>query len=360
VRGGGYSMSNSGSWELTKTWIGADEPPTRIINMNHLGRVLTERPQPPVTVLFVYNCNPLATMPDQNRVRRGLSRDDLTTVVFDQVMTDSALYADVVLPATTFLEAYDVARAYGPISLQMTQPVIDAVGEARPNVEVFAELEQRLGLSQDGDPANDIEMMMKILNDLPDSIGEALKQQGRPEPPCGFAPVQFVDVFPRTPDARVNLFPDRLEREAPRGLYAYQDDPATDQFPLALISPSSEKTISSTLGELSDRPAELAIHPDDARHREIEDGDRIRVFNALGEVRCLVNVSPIVRPGTVSLAKGLWCRSTENGSTANALSPDTLSDIGAGACFNDARVQVEKVEDDGAGRSDARSTVGLH
>jgi len=360
VRGGGYSMSNSGSWGLTKTWIGADEPPTRIINMNHLGRVLTERPQPPVTVLFVYNCNPLATMPDQNRVRRGLSRDDLTTVVFDQVMTDSALYADVVLPATTFLEAYDVARAYGPISLQMTQPVIDAVGEARPNVEVFAELEQRLGLSQDGDPANDIEMMMKILNDLPDSIGEALKQQGRPEPPCGFAPVQFVDVFPRTPDARVNLFPDRLEREAPRGLYAYQDDPATDQFPLALISPSSEKTISSTLGELSDRPAELAIHPDDARHREIEDGDRIRVFNALGEVRCLVNVSPIVRPGTVSLAKGLWCRSTENGSTANALSPDTLSDIGAGACFNDARVQVEKVEDDGAGRSDARSTVGLH
>ena len=165
-------------------------------------------------------------------------------------------------------------------------------------------------------------------------------------PPCGFAPVQFVDVFPRTPDAKVNLFPDALEREAPLGLYAYQDDPATDEYPLALISPASEKTISSTLGELKDQPAELSIHPDDARERDLEDGDAIRVFNGLGEVRCLLSVSPIVRPGTVSLAKGLWCRATQNGSTANALSPDTLSDIGAGACFNDARVQVEKSYDD--------------
>ncbi|MCX6544045.1 MAG: molybdopterin-dependent oxidoreductase [Acidobacteria bacterium] len=343
VRGGGYSMSNSGSWGLTNTWIGADAPSTRVINMNHLGRVLTDSPQPPVTVLFVYNCNPLATMPDQNRVRRGLLRDDLTTVVFDQVMTDSAMYADVVLPATTFLEAYDLARAYGPINLQMTQPVIDAVGDARPNVEVFADLEQRLGLSQEGDPVTDVEMMMKILDELPESISGALKHQGQPVPPCGFAPVQFVDVFPRTPDARIDLFPERLDREAPLGLYAYQDDPVTDPFPLAMISPSTEKTISSTLGELNDRPAELSLHPEDARHREIADGDRIRVFNALGEVRCLVSVSPIVRPGTVSLPKGLWSRSTENGSTANALSPDTLSDIGGGACFNDARVQVEKL-----------------
>ena len=346
VRGGGYSMSNSGSWDFKNTWIGADEQPTRLINMNHLGRVLTDDPEPPVTVLFVYNCNPLATMPDQNRVRRGLLRDDLTTVVFDQVMTDSARYADVVLPATTFLEGYDLARAYGPISLQMTQPVIDAIGEARPNVEVFAELERRLGLTEDGDPVDDIEMMLKILNELPTPVADALKQERRPVPPCGFAPVQFVDVFPRTPDAKVNLFPDALEREAPLGLYTYQDDPATDEYPLALISPASEKTISSTLGELKDQPAELSIHPDDARERDLEDGDAIRVFNGLGEVRCLLSVSPIVRPGTVSLAKGLWCRATQNGSTANALSPDTLSDIGAGACFNDARVQVEKSYDD--------------
>jgi anaerobic selenocysteine-containing dehydrogenase len=360
VRGGGYSMSNSSAWGIEKSWVDADEPETRVINMNHLGRVLTDEQTPPVNVLFVYNCNPLATMPDQNRVRRGLLREDLTTVVFDQVMTDSALYADVVLPATTFLEGYDIARAYGPISLQLTQPAIDAVGEARPNVEVFADLERRLGLQQDGDPVDDIEMMLKILGELPEPIGAALRERDRPAPAFGFSPVQFVDVFPRTPDTKINLFPEVLDREAPAGLYAFQPDPATALHPLALISPSSEKTISSTLGEGSERQAELFIHPDDAVARHITNGDRIRVFNGLGEVRCFANVSPVVRAGTVSLAKGLWARSTQNGATANALSPDTLSDIGAGACFNDARVQIERLDDDDIGSDVTNPLIRVH
>jgi len=156
--------------------------------------------------------------------------------------------------------------------------------------------------------------------------------------------VQFVDVFPRTPDGKANLFPDELEREAPLGLYTYQPDPATERFPLALLSPSSEKAISSSLFELVRQPAALTIHPEDAHPRSITEGDAIRVFNDLGDVRCLASVSPTVRPGTVSLPKGLWSRHTANGSTANALAPDTLTDIGAGACFNDARVQVEKID----------------
>lgn len=104
VRGGGYTMSNSASWGITRSWIGSPEPETRVINMNHLGRVL-ESSDPPVTVLFVYNSNAAATTPHQRRVLRGLERDDLFTVVFEQVMTDTARYADVILPATTFLEA---------------------------------------------------------------------------------------------------------------------------------------------------------------------------------------------------------------------------------------------------------------
>ena len=119
VRGGGYSMSNSASWNIDRPWIGAHEPDTRVVNMNHLGRALTEYDDPPVNVLFVYNCNPAATVPDQRRVIRGLEREDLFTVVFEQVMTDTALYADVVLPATTFLEGYDFAKAYGPINLEL-------------------------------------------------------------------------------------------------------------------------------------------------------------------------------------------------------------------------------------------------
>ncbi|HOG30390.1 MAG TPA: molybdopterin-dependent oxidoreductase, partial [Vicinamibacterales bacterium] len=128
VRGGGFTLSNSAAWGLAKPWIGAEEPPTRVINMAHLGRVLTEPLDPPVKVLFVYNCNPLATAPNQNLVRRGLARADLTTIVFDQVLTDTARHADIVLPAPTFLEQYDLARSYGAIGLQLVRPVIDACG----------------------------------------------------------------------------------------------------------------------------------------------------------------------------------------------------------------------------------------
>ncbi|MEW5980745.1 MAG: molybdopterin-dependent oxidoreductase [Acidobacteriota bacterium] len=344
VRGGGFSMSNSASWGIQKTWIGEDEPATRIINMNHLGRALTGDLDPAVRVLFVYNCNPAVTVPHQNLVLAGFAREDLYTIVFDQVMTDTARHADLVLPATTFLEHYDFARAYGPLSLQMVRPVIDAIGQARSNVDVFAGIEARLGLAREGEARDDLEMMLKVMGDLPAPIGEALRNEYRPEPDCGTSPIQFVDVFPRTPDGKVDLFPDALDREAPLGLYTYQPDPATDQWPLALISPSTEKTISSSLGELLARPAVLTINPVDARDRGIAQDDEIRVYNGLGEVRCAAEVSPIVRPGTVSLPKGLWMRSTSNGSTANALAPDTLTDLGAGACFNDARVQVEKSE----------------
>ena len=152
VRGGGYSMSNSASWNIDRPWIDAPEPDTRLVNMNHLGRALTEYADPPVKVLFVYNCNPAATVPDQKRVLRGLEREDLFTVVFDQVMTDTALYADIVLPATTFLEGYDFARAYGPINLDLVLPVVDVVGESRTNADVFGELCARLGVLGGGEP----------------------------------------------------------------------------------------------------------------------------------------------------------------------------------------------------------------
>ena len=364
VRGGGFSLSNSGSWGITKSWIGADEPPTRIVNMNHLGRMLTGPVEPPVKVLFVYNCNPLATVPHQNLVRKGLERDDLTTIVFDQVLTDTARYADIVLPATTFLEQYDLARAYGPISLQMVRPAVDAVGEARPNVDVFAEIEARLGLDRPGEPRDELEMMLGVISGLPEGVGEAIRADAPPSPPFGTTPVQFVDVFPRTADGKIHLFPKDLDREAPLGLYTYQPDPATDSYPLALISPSSEKAVSSSLYELVHKTAALTVHPVDARARTIADGDTVRVFNELGAVTCHAAVSPTVRPGTVAMPKGLWSRHTLNGSTVNALAPDTLTDIGAGACFNDARVQIERVAGDrepsATNPVDGRAPVRLH
>jgi anaerobic selenocysteine-containing dehydrogenase len=343
VRGGGYAMSNSASWGFGRPWLGTPEAPTRAINMNQLGNVLAGPLDPPVTVLFVYNCNPAATVPDQNRVLQGLAREDLFTVVFEQVATDTVPWADVVLPATTFLEQYDFARSYGPLSLQLTQPVIDPVGEARSNADVFADLGRRLGLFGAEEPQAELDTLVRVLDGLPDPHGAALKATGVATPPWNGAPVQFVDVFPRTADTRVHLFPEDLHRESPAGLYAFQPDPATDAFPLALISPSSDRTISSTLGELPRPEVRLLLNPDDAASRGIADGDDVRTWNDLGEVRCRAQVGSWVRPGTVVLPKGLWRRHTANGFTATALAPATLTDLGGGACFNDARVQVERV-----------------
>jgi len=342
VRGGGYAMSNTEAWGIQRTWIGAPEASTRRINMNQLGRVLTEG-DPPVKVLFVYNSNAAATSPDQRRVLRGLERNDLFTVVFDQVMTDTTHYADVLLPATTFLEGYDIPRAYGPIGLRLARPVIEAVGEARSNAEVFGELLRLLDLREDTDPVGELEEMLDVFSKMPAAIGHALRDDGAAVPPFDGRPIQFVDVMPRTSDGKVDLFPAGLEREAPEGLYTYRADPATAEFPLALISPASERTISSTLAELPRPEVRLLMHPTDAAARHLDDGVPVRIFNALGEVRCNLQIGSWIRPGTVSLPKGLWRRHTSNGYTANALVPDTLTDLGGGACFNDARVQVEAV-----------------
>jgi anaerobic selenocysteine-containing dehydrogenase len=332
-------MSNSLALGIKSAlWMNdVPEPSTRVVNMNHLGRALLEYTDPPVQMLFVYNCNPLVTMPDQNRVLRGLMRDDLFTVVFDQVLTDTARYADVILPSTTFLENYDIAKGYGPISLQLVRPVIEPVGESRPNAEVFSDLGARLGL---GEFEEETETLMRIAGRLPQPIASELMERGSATPPFDGAPVQFVDVFPRTPDAKVHLFPAELDREAPKGLYGFQPDPATDRYPLALISPASEKTVSSTLGELRERAAVLQMHPSDAHARGLAQGDPVRIFNDLGEVQVPVGLNKEIRPGTVSLPKGLWRKSTYNGSTSNALAPDSLTDLGGGACFNDTRVQV--------------------
>lgn len=339
VRGGGYTMSNSAAWGIrAEALIDTPAPPTRIVNMNQLGRALTEFQNPPVSVLFVYNCNPVATMPDQNRVRAGLSRDDLFTIVHEQVMTDTAEWADLILPATTFLEHYDVVRGYGAYHLHLTQPAIMPLGEARPNHELFRDLGVRLGQAEP-DELGETGELMRAAAKMPEPVSAALLAGGPLQPPGGGRPIQFVDVMPGTPGGRIQLYPTDLTSAA--GLYVYLDDPVTPRFPLILITPASEHTISSTLAEFRPGIAKVKLHPDDAHPRNIAEGDPVRVFNDLGEVHCEAAVSGDLRPGTISLPKGLWGRSTFNGSTANALVPDTLTDIGGGACFSDARVQIE-------------------
>ncbi len=344
VRAGGYTMSNSRAFQD----IGRHEPSpgTRIVNMNHVGRVLTDPNAisgPPVKVLFVYNANPLATLPNQELVRSGLVREDLFTVVFDQVMTDTAAYADLVLPATTFLEHDDVAMGYGAMVLHDTRPVVPAVGEARPNNLVFGELARRLRLLEDGDPRSEAEWRSAVLG------RERARRLGEGEivaPAAGARPVQFVDVFPHTVDRKVHLCPSSLDAEAAKGLYAFHPEPGYGRYPLALISPSVPQTVSSTFGQLRPGQVHLEMHPDDAAARGLgADKPRARVFNEYGEVRCRVRLNANLKPGVALFPKGVWAKSTESGTNACALAPDTLTDIGAGACFNDARVEVEALAD---------------
>ena len=346
VRGGGYTMSNSAAWDFdSEAASGAPEGSTRIVNMNRLGEALDPGTSPPVKVLFVYNSNALATTPRQEKVRAGLLRDDLFTVVFDQVMTDTARHADVVLPATAFFEHREMSRGYGAYALHDAAPVARPAGEARPNVAVFAELCRRTGTALPGDLETEEAFAASILAQSPRAaeIRRELDERGIALPDSGARPVQFSDVFPRTDDGRVHLFPEELDREAPEGLYAFRELPEDAAHPLALISPASDRMISSTLGELVHGLAPLEIHPDDARARGLGDGDAVRVSNALGEVVTSVRVTDEVRPGVVRLPKGIWAKHTANGRTANALCPDTLTDLGGGACFNDARVEVERV-----------------
>jgi len=347
VRGGGYTLSNSKAWDLDARNAAGELPanPAREVNMNLLGRTLLGENGPPVELLFVYNSNPLATIPNQEKVREGLSREDLFTVVFDPVLTDTALYADVLLPATTFLERDEMSRGYGAMVLQESRPVIAPVGESRPNHEVFADLTRRCGLGRAGDPESAAEMTEAILRGSPSgaSLRESLDRSGIAFPHGNPVPVQFVDTFPLTEDRKIHLVPEELDREAPHGLYAFTPEPKTAEYPLTLISPATDRTISSMLGELHAEQVPLELAPGDAADRGIGDGDEVRVFNELGEVRCLARVSPSLRAGVVMLPKGTWSHNTLSGTGATALAPDTLSDLGRGACFNDARAEVQRL-----------------
>ncbi len=369
VPGGGYTLSNSGGAKLdTKKILGDFAWRTREINMTQLGMVLAgtgglmahsgtessacapssagENAQagkpvlhPPVKALFVYNCNPAATVPDQEAVLRGLAREDLFTVVHEQVMTDTARYADILLPATTFLEHHDIRRGYGAYVAGGVQPAIAACGEAKPNEEVFALLGRAMGLADAPFTWDSLTLKRKT--------AEALKMAGQPaavEPLVGGGmirydfpgehPVQFGTVMPQTPDGKMRFTFPAL------GPKPFQFEPvASERYPLALISPATSKMVSSTFGEFNFSELRVMLHPRDAAARGIRESDTVRVFNEFGEVHCRATLSARVREGVVAMSKGAWRKSSRNGRTATALCPPATGTAG-GACFNDARVEI--------------------
>jgi anaerobic selenocysteine-containing dehydrogenase len=275
-------------------------------------------------------------------VLAGLAREDLFTIVHEQVMTDTCRWADLILPATTFLEHRELKSAYGAIRMYDSPPAVAAVGESRPNHELFTQLCDRLGLSRPDDPRTPDQLIDAIVRPARD--GERMRSElaaaGSAAPPDGALPVQFVDVFPRTASGMIELVPEALDAAAPTGLYGFRPLPGSERFPLQLISPATAQTISSTFGQLIDHPAALHIHPEAAAARGIRDGAPVRVWNDQAEVLCLAALEPGQRPDVVVLPKGLWRKHTANGLTAAALAPAHVTDLGGQGCFNDAFVQV--------------------
>ena len=358
-RGGGFTMSMGRAARFdASAVVGAQPVATREVELSGVGAALLDvasaagdpaapAGSPRIHAAFVYNCNPLATLPDQNAVRRGFARADLFTVVHEQVANDSVDYADVVLPATTFVEHHEVKHAYGLGFLYRAEPVVARVGEARPNAEVFGALLERLDLADQGDARGEAELADAIVagSDLTDTQRASLAANGTAlgafEEAQGETPVPFVDAFPATPSGRIELCPPALA-----GLYVYRPLAAEEdaRYPLALISPAHVRLTTSTFGESLDGIVPVILHPRDLAARGLAEGDDVRIYNALGECHTTVTTrGDAPRPGTAVLPKGLWRKHTKNGLTANALAPAHLSDFGRGACYNDARVQVEAI-----------------
>ena len=346
--GSGYTLSNSSAYQMDESAL-VDAPSwtTRVINMNHLGRFLLEENSPPIKGLFVYNSNPVVTVPDQKAIIEGLAREDLFTVVSEQVMTDTARFADVVLPAVTFLEQYEVKTGYGAYVAQYVSPAIEPVGEARPNEELFSLLGRGMGWEEEAfqhTTQDYMEHAVKSLQAFSNGLNleNLAAERVRVLDFDGGRPVQFMNVFPRTPDGKVNLAPDGFGEEP----YRYEVKQAS-KFPLAMISPATEKLISSTLGEFNLPELYLCMNPVDAAARDLEQGMTVRVFNELGEVVVKLRISDRVCRGVVVMPKGAWRKSSLNGMTSTALVAASIDPVAGGACFNDARVDVESISPNG-------------
>ena len=301
--------------------------------MNTFGASLCDEAlDPPIRVLFVQGSNLAATNPDQTTVLRGLTRaDDLFTVVHDQVMTDTARYADVVLPATTHFETHDLADSYGSFTVQELPRVIDPVGESWSNNELAAELARRMGYDLTRFDTSRDAVLARCLRDADAAAESAVEAVGvhRTRPDDGT--VQFRDTFPPDRRARLASLP---------GLGVPRFAELDDRYPLTLLTPATAKTINSMFGEFRPPDPVVRMHADDATPRGLVDGQLVRVYNDRASIPTAVRVDTSVRPGVVVMPKGSWCRDFAEGLTANALVPDTLSDLAGGACFNDTRVDV--------------------
>lgn len=342
-RGGGATLSTSGAFMLnTRRYSGAHliKPGVRHINQNQLASALTGL-RPPVMALFVFNSNPAAVAPDSSRVRAGLAREELLTVVLEHFQTDTADYADYLLPATTFLEHPDLYTAYGHSYLQWAEPVVPAEGECRPNSWVFAELAKRLGLAEPCLYWSAEEAARELLDtDHPYLTGitfERLKAERSVRLATGeLRPYREGSHYP---DKKIRFSP------APRQL-TFEEQPSA-AYPLRLISPPGSHLLNTSMGNIPSllkaaggEPTVL-IHPADAAAYGVTDGARHRIVSKQGSIIRKTLVTDDCKAGVLIAVGQWWPKLAPDGKSLNDLTSERLTDLGGGSTFGNATVRIE-------------------
>ncbi len=371
-RGGGLLLSTSGAFPFNTKKLHRPElmlqsslrRPARTVNMNQLGDALTAFTDPPVKALFVYNCNAAAVAPDANRVLAGLRRDDLFTVVHDQFFTDTTDYADVVLPATTFLEHRELMGAYGHYTVQLSEQAIAPLGEARPNPWIFAALGRRMGgLMGFEEPAfedTDEDLIAQAL-DTPHPWMAGITPAalaGAKQMPLALPQNERGETLPfsdaswfGTPNGKAALLPVpvwQAPAESRNGHGSSADQPAAAPFPLEFLSRKADNYMNTTFANLPGHQAMerrtagiLEVHPADALPRGIATGDAVDVWNARGRIELIARVGASVAEGVVATRLD-WQKLSPTGANVNALTSQRLSDLGGSATFYSVLVEVKR------------------
>ena len=369
--GGGAFLSTSGMYPLkaASAFERHDLIPkgTRAINMSLLADALNDNNlAPPIKALIVYNSNPAAVCPDQSKVIRGLKREDLFTVVLEQFPTDTVDYADIVLPATTQLEHWDLHTSYGHLHVQINEPAIAPLGESLPNTEIFRLLSKAMKLEPELYEATDIELIKEALEPSAGGFNPAnvmskitfdqLKKEGsmRLDLPKDYAP--FANGNFPTPSGKCEFFSTSMQKLGLDPLPSYtpsHEDPQTRidlaaHYPIQLLSPPDPACLNSSFANLdwqkqdAGRPT-LLISPIDAASRGITEEARVRIFNNRGEFLAHAKITDAVLSG-VAVAQGLWWNKYVPGkANANATTSTAITDLGAGATFFDNLIEVEPV-----------------
>jgi anaerobic selenocysteine-containing dehydrogenase len=335
-------------------------PVPRTINMIQLGRALTDPTlAPPVRALYVYNSNPAAVCPNQELVLRGLAREDLFTVVHEQVMTDTTRYADLVLPATTSMEHVDLYKSYGHLYVQLAEPVIAPVGESRSNWEVFQLLSRAMGIAESHyarSPEDVIESMLASGDETLEGITlDRLRREGsiRLNLPRPYMP--YASGAP-TPSGKVEFYSSTLEKLGQPPLPVYrplregpENGELIGRYPLQCIVPPNRFFLNSSFSQSDvlrarQKTATVFVAPVDALKRRVATGDKVRVFNDRGSGVFIVEVTRDT-PAGLAVIEGIWWhRFQQGGRGVNVLTSDRETDLGGGPALHSNLVEIERVE----------------